>query len=74
MSEAGHYSITATPVAFIGDENARRAPAPLEQGAAPCSSDAASNRRNLWKNDLLTKLSAFAPRPAQWLRALIAIS
>ena len=36
------FSITAPPVASIGDENASCAPAFLRNGAAPCN-DAVSN-------------------------------
>jgi hypothetical protein len=48
--------VTASPVASIGDENAGCAPAPLEQGAAPCRcSDTASNKS-------IPSISAFQKR------------
>jgi hypothetical protein len=47
-------TVTARLSASIGDENA----APLEQGAAPCNSDATSSKPNHSKNVLPMKQSA----------------
>jgi hypothetical protein len=70
--------ITARPVAFVGDENARLRSRPNpSRGAAPCSSDAVfktvSNKlnplKNVWpmtRSDFVRKRSFF--RPALYVR------